>query len=83
VEYLWVTIGRLKTMKHLLTNALVSERMILDSIMFIGWDKGSPRKREIFYAKYSDHERIPTAAFEQFKGRKDFSVFQENLVDSL
>jgi hypothetical protein len=35
------------------------------------------RKPRNIIAKFTDHEKVPTAAFEKDKGRKDFAVFQQ------
>jgi hypothetical protein len=36
-----------------------------------------PRNIIVKFTKYTDHEKVPTAAFEKGKGRKDFAVFQQ------
>ena len=36
-----------------------------------------PRNIIVKFTKYTDHEKVRTAAFEKFKGRKDFVVFQQ------
>jgi hypothetical protein len=36
-----------------------------------------PRNIIAKFTKYTDHEKVRTAAFEKLKGRKDFAVFQQ------
>jgi hypothetical protein len=40
-----------------------------------------PRNIIAKFTKYTDHEKVRTAAFEKLKGRKDFVVFQQYPAD--